>query len=123
LLRLAGCERLVLVHPGVQPLDLSCQLRCGLDGAAEIHVQRTALQNARLSLPGAYAWMRRLVSGELVVNLEELPHINSVLVAWILQLSQAAKPAQLTLRKVARQVNIQLMQLRLHHLLSVKTID
>lgn len=123
LLRLAGCERLLVTAPGTTHLDLSVLLQCRADGTAGILVHGPALQNARLSLPGAYAWMRRLAADLLIIDLAELPHINSVLVAWILQIGQAGKPAPLQLHNVNRQVSIQLSQLRLHHLLDVKTSE
>jgi anti-anti-sigma regulatory factor len=120
LIRLVGQERLLNAIPNSMSMDLSCQVQSN-DEEIVISVQATALQNGRLVLPGSYSWMRRLVTQRIVVDLGQLPHINSVLVAWILQIGQAAKPATLTLVNVSRQVNIQLTQLRLHHLMTVVT--
>jgi len=121
LLRLLGYDRLLTAVSGSLAQDLSCQVSC-TETEAIVRIQTSALQNERLSLPASYAWIRCLAVERLIIDLEQLPHINSVLVAWILQLGQAAKPAVITLRNVNRQVNIQLTQLRLHHLLTVESI-
>lgn len=118
LLRLSGHDRLLIATAGSMAQDLSCQVTC-TENDVTIRVQTAALQNERLALPPSYSWIRSLDVPRLVIDLENLPHINSVLVAWILQLAQAAKPAVINLRNVNRQVNIQLTQLRLHHLLAL----
>ncbi len=118
LLRLSGLNRLLIAVAGNMAQDLSCQVTCH-EHEILVRVQASALRNERLALPATYSWIRSLSVDALVIDLEQLPHINSVLVAWILQLAQAAKPATVSLRHVNRQVNIQLTQLRLHHLLSL----
>lgn len=118
LLRLSGHDRLLIAVAGSMAQDLSCQVTCH-EQEIVVRVQASALQNERLALPATYSWIRCLNVEALVIDLEHLPHINSVLVAWVLQLAQAAKPATVRLKNVNRQVNIQLTQLRLHHLLSL----
>lgn len=120
LMRLANLERMLPVIPGSIPHDLSCIIVCS-DESVILRVQPQAMQNSRLAMPGAYAWMRRLDAGRVIVDMALLPHINSVLVAWTLQIGQASKPATLTLRNISRQMHTQLTQLRLHHLFLVET--
>lgn len=116
LVRLANLERLLIDPSGV--CDLSCQVAYG-DQEVAIAIQRTAGQNPRMTTPLSYAWLGRVATARVTVDLSEVQHINSVLVAWLLQLGQAAKPAAFELHHVSRQVAIQLNQLRLNHLLTV----
>lgn len=116
LIRLVGLENLLAEAGGLG--DLSCQATCD-DHELVIVVQRNAGQNQRLSTPMSYTWISRVAIDRVGVDLSEVAHINSVLVAWMLQLGQAAKPATFALRNVSRQVVIQLNQLRLNHVLTV----
>jgi anti-anti-sigma regulatory factor len=114
--RLANLERLLVDAAGVN--DLSCQVTYS-DQEVAIVIQRNAGQNPRMTTPLSYAWLGRVSCQRVGVDLGEVAHINSVLVAWLLQLGQAAKPASFALFNVSRQVAIQLNQLRLNHLLTV----
>ena len=109
LIALAGLQRL-LPPEGGGPLDLSCSAVFA-DDELTITVQHDIGLNPRLSLPASHGWISRL---------GELSHVNSVIVAWLLQLAQSAKPAELVLMNVNRQVAIQFNQLRLHHVLQVQ---
>lgn len=119
LIRLVGLERLLTDSSGAG--DLSCQAVC-TDQEVVITIQRNAGQNSRLTMPLSYAWLERVATSMVGVDLSEVVHVNSVLVAWLLQLGQAAKPATFELRNVSRQVAIQLKQLRLNHLLTVHEV-
>jgi len=119
LIRLANLERLLLDPIGV--CDLSCQVLYGENDIA-ITIHRSAGQNPRMTTPLSYSWLGRITTAKVTVDLSEVAHINSVMVAWLLQLGQAAKPATFELRNVSRQVVIQLNQLRLNHLLTVHEI-
>lgn len=116
LIRLANLERLLIDPTGV--CDLSCQVSYG-DLEVGITIHRSAGQNPRMTTPLSYSWLGRVATVKVGVDLAEVAHINSVLVAWLLQLGQAAKPAAFELRNVSPQVAIQLKQLRLNHLLTV----
>lgn len=116
LLRLANLERLLVDPTGV--FDLSCQVIYG-DTEISVIIHRNAGQNPRMTTPQSYGWISSVATEKVAVDLAEVQHINSVLVAWLLQLGQAAKPASFELRNVSRQVAIQLNQLRLNHLLTV----
>ncbi|MBA3685559.1 MAG: hypothetical protein H0W72_10020 [Planctomycetes bacterium] len=98
--------------------DLPCMLGFG-DGVLEVCMGGQALQSARLAAPASSGWMQAIHAHAVLVDLAELPVVNSVLVAWLLQLGQNARPASLELRNVGRQVAIQFNQLRLHHLLKI----
>jgi len=114
----AGLQRL-LPSEGGAPLDLSCTAAFSDD---EIHlaVHPGIGLNPRLSTPISHSWIGRIAAKRVLVDLGELSHVNSVLVAWLLQLAQAAKPAELVLINVNRQVTIQFKQLRLNHVLQVQ---
>ena len=116
LLRLANLERLLVDASGV--CDLSC-LVAYTDKEVTITIQRNAGLNQNMATPLSYAWLGHVTTPKVGVDLTEVLHINSVLVAWLLQLGQAAKPATFELRNVNRQVAIQLNQLRLNHLLAI----
>ena len=89
------------------------------DNAVRVAAQNIAGQNPRMTTPLSYSWLGRVATVKVGVDLAEVAHINSVLVAWLLHLGQAAKPAAFELRNVSPQVAIQLKQLRLNHLLTV----
>ena len=118
LIALAGLQRLLPVEGGA-PLDLSCAAVFA-DDELTLTVQHDIGLNPRLSVPVSHGWIGRLGVRRATIDLGELSHVNSVIVAWLLQLAQSAKPAELVLMNVNRQVAIQFNQLRLHHVLQVQ---
>lgn len=117
LVALAGLQRL-LPSEGGAPLELSCAV-VFTDDELRVTVQHGIGLNPRLSTPAGHDWMARVAARRVIVDLAELSHVNSVIVAWLLQLAQVAKPADLALANVSRQVGIQFNQLRLNHVLQV----
>ncbi len=118
LVALAGLQRL-LSSEGGGLLDLSCAAAFG-DEDLTLTVQHDLGLNPRLSLPASHSWISRLALRRATIDLGELGHVNSIIVAWLLQLAQSAKPAELVLTNVNPQVMIQFNQLRLNHLLQVQ---
>lgn len=118
LLALAGLHRLLPSEPAAPP-ELSCSAVFA-DDELRLTAQYGIGLNPRLSTPSGHDWMARLQVKRVTVDLGEISHVNSVIVAWLLQLAQAAKPAELTLVEVTRQVAIQFNQLRLNHVLKVQ---
>ena len=118
LIALAGLHRLL---PSDQPAppELSC-MAVFSDDELRLTVQHGIGLNPRLSTPSGHDWMARLLAKRVTIDLGEISHVNSVIVAWLLQLAQAAKPAELVLVDVNRQVAIQFNQLRLNHVLQVQ---
>ena len=118
LIALAGLQRLLPTDGGA-PLELSCAAVFG-DEDLTVTVQHDIGLNPRLSLPASHGWIGRVTLRRATIDLGELSHVNSVIVAWLLQLAQSAKPAELVLVNVNRQVAIQFNQLRLNHILQVQ---
>ncbi len=101
------------------PSDVPCMLGFG-DGSIEVCVSGQTLQSTRLASPASLGWIQAISATSVLVDLGELPVVNSVLVAWLLQLGQYARPASMEVSNVNRQVAIQFNQLRLHHLLTMR---
>ena len=118
LIALAGLLRL-LPAAGGPPLDLLCATTFG-DDQISVTVQHDIGLNPRLSNPASHGWIGCVAMLRATIDLGELSHVNSVIVAWLLQLAQAAKPAELVLINVNCQVVIQFNQLRLNHVLKVQ---
>jgi len=118
LIALAGLQRLMPAAGG-SPLELSCAAVFG-DDELRLTVQHGLGLNPRLATLSSHDWMSRLAVSRATVDMAELTHVNSIIVAWLLQLAQAAKPAELVLVNVNRQVAIQFNQLRLNHVLQVQ---
>ncbi len=70
------------------------------------------------SHPG-HDWLQGLTAGSITIDLTAVQQINSVVVAWMLRLAQDSAPLRLKLSKVSRQVETQLRQLRLDHILAL----
>ena len=91
------------------------------DGTAiAIEIDRKAGDDGRLAHAQSHRWMAGVAAERVLVDFAKVEHVNSSIVAWLLLLVQAARPARFELRKVHRQVQAQLTQLRLNHLLTVK---
>ncbi len=75
-------------------------------------------QHPQLGDAVAHQWMRGLAATAVTIDLAVVEHVNSLLVAWLLQLSQDAAPVRVVLVNVSRQASIQFTQLRLDHLLT-----
>jgi len=118
LIVLAGLQRLMPAEGG-PPLELSCTAAFG-DDELRLTLQHGLGLNPRLATTSGHNWMSRLAVRRATVDMAELTHVNSIIVAWLLQLAQAAKPAELVLVNVNRQVAIQFNQLRLNHVLQVQ---
>jgi len=69
--------------------------------------------------PFYHQWASGITAGALAVDCHRLDHINSVMIAWLLQLAQSSKPAKLHVRRAKAQVVTQLKQLRLDHLIQI----
>jgi hypothetical protein len=64
-----------------------------------------------------HQWAGGISGGAITVDLANIDHINSVMIAWLLQLVQSAKPTPVEVRRAKPGVSTQLKQLRLDHLL------
>jgi hypothetical protein len=64
-------------------------------------------------------WMRGVSCAELAIDLGAIEHLDSPLVAWLLQLCAAAAPARVSLTRLSAQAATQLRQLRLDHVMGL----
>jgi hypothetical protein len=67
----------------------------------------------------AHEWMRGVSCAELAIDLGAIEHLDSLLVAWLLQLCAGAAPAKVSLMRLSAQAATQLRQLRLDHVLGI----
>ncbi|HYE06505.1 MAG TPA: hypothetical protein VEL07_13400 [Planctomycetota bacterium] len=120
-LAVLGIDRLISPAERVSPPPaIAPAFSASIDGATVvIMVDRKASDDGRLANPQSHRWMVGLAAAVVAIDLAKLEHINSSIVAWILLLVQAGRPARFELRHVHRQVATQLTQLRLNHLLTV----
>jgi hypothetical protein len=103
-------------HPPIPDLPF----KVGLEGAGVIIVvDRAIAQNKLLDDPISHAWVRGLAADFITLDFGIVDHVNSMLVAWLLQLAQSAKPARVRLRNTKPQVQTQVKQLRLDQMMDI----
>lgn len=95
------------------------QVRLGVDGKVALVLSKGIGQHPHMNEAASYEWIRGLDASVVEVDLSHIEHLNSLLVAWLLQLNQGAGPGRCRLIQVGRQAVAQLTQLRLNHLLSI----
>ncbi len=85
----------------------------------EVHVLSAARGGAASAAQLPHDWLRGISRERVAIELGAIEHLDSLLVAWLLQLSQAAAPAKVELRSLSAQAATQLRQLRLDQLMSI----
>lgn len=110
-----GVEGLALVPPRSVPF----QLALGDDGAITVAVDRGIASAKVLPDAAMHSWVRPLLPPQLVVEFAAVENVNSVLVAWLLQLCQAAKPAPMTVSHTRSVIATQFRQLRLDQMMTI----
>ena len=90
-------------------------------GSICLRLGREAGSHRLLADAISHDWLRGLLADRLRIDLGELTHINSLLIAWLIQVSQAIAPGKVELINVHIQAATQLGQLRLTHLLPIVT--
>lgn len=70
--------------------------------------------------PFYHVWAGGIETSSLIVDCHRLDHVNSVVIAWMLQVAQSAKPVRLKIHRAKVQVVTQLKQLRLDHLMTIE---
>lgn len=99
--------------------DRPYQVSVHADGRIQLLLQRGIGQHVHMTESASYEWIRGVDATAVVLDLSQVDHLNSLLVAWLLQLNQGAGPGRCRLVHVGRQAVAQLSQLRLNHLLVV----
>ena len=73
-----------------------------------------------ISRPFYHLWAAGVSAENMVIDCHRIEHVNSVLIAWILQIVQSSKPVPVQVRRARLQVATQLRQLRLDHLMKIE---
>ena len=79
-----------------------------------------ASHSQRFGSPFLHQWAAGIQADAMVIDCIRLNHVNSVLIAWMLQIVQSAKPVPVRIRHTKPQVATQLKQLRLDHLMTIE---
>jgi len=95
------------------------QVRLTEDGTVHVLLNKGIGQHPLMNETASHEWIRGLVASAVVVDLSQIEHLNSLLVAWLLQLNQGAGVGRCRLEQIGRQAVAQLTQLRLNHLLAI----
>ncbi len=69
--------------------------------------------------PFYHQWASGVLADAMVIDCHRIEHVNSVLIAWMLQIVQSSKPMPVQVRRSRAQVGTQLRQLRLDHLMKI----
>jgi hypothetical protein len=94
-------------------------VRLAEDGTVRVLLHKGIGQHPHMNEAASHEWVRGLEATTVEVDLVHIEHLNSLLVAWLLQLNQGAGSGRCRLVQVGRQAVAQLTQLRLNHLLSI----
>jgi hypothetical protein len=117
-LRIVGAGALFGLEPiTASRLPFTAHVRA--DGAVVILVTTSAATVPVTSTPVAHDWAAHLAMPGVEVDLGQLSTLNSVVIAWLLQLGHSAHPAAVRLLGANRQVVAQLRQLRLDQVLAL----
>lgn len=72
-----------------------------------------------IGLPFYHQWSAGVMADAMVIDCHRVEHVNSMLIAWMLQIVQSSKPVGVQVRRARAQVGTQLRQLRLDHLMKI----
>lgn len=113
----------VLVVDGGRPIvgDRPFTLAFPAPGTLLVRLGRDAGGHRLLADTVSHDWLRGLLAECVRIDLGDLTHINSLLIAWLIQAGQAGAPGRVELINVHAQAATQLGQLRLTHLLPIVT--
>ncbi len=89
------------------------------DFAVVVRIDPLVSSSKILPDAGAHSWMRGLATQQLIVDFVAVDLVNSVLVAWLLQLAQSAKPAAILVRNTRSSIATQFRQLRLDQMMTI----
>ena len=104
----------------LQSRDLPFQVGMDASGIIVVSVDRAAANNKRLYDSAAHSWGRGLSAASVIVDFAAVDMVNSVLVAWLLQLAQATRPASMLVRNARSLIVTQFKQLRLDQMMTIE---
>lgn len=99
--------------------DRPYQVSVAADGNVTLLLLKGIGQNHHMNETASYEWLRGMEASAVVIDMSQIEHLNSLLVAWLLQMNQGAGVGRCRLIHVGRQAVTQLSQLRLNHLLAI----
>lgn len=99
--------------------DPPFRLRLSPDGGLVLQPVVGAAGNPRLEASIAHAWVSAIEPPAVTIELVNITHLNSILIAWMLQVAQGVRPAPVCIAKASAGVSAQLRQLRLDHLMAL----
>lgn len=85
-----------------------------------IELPSTCERSQVFSDPFYHQWIGGIAASRAIIDCSRINHVHSVLIAWMLQLAQAAKPTSMRIRGAKAVVATQLRQLRLDHLMPIE---
>jgi hypothetical protein len=115
-------RRLAVTTPAraAQPVgDRPFQVSIAENGQMTIVLVKNIGQHPYMNETWSHEWVRALEVPKVSIDLSQVEHLNSSLVAWMLQVNQGVGAGRCELKNVGRQAVAQLTQLRLNHLLSI----
>jgi hypothetical protein len=89
------------------------------DGMLSLALVGNAGHHPRMGGGMCHAWVEAVAVPAVQVDLSAVSHLNSVLIAWMLQLVQGTKPAPFRVRGANAAVATQLKQLRLDYVMNL----
>jgi anti-anti-sigma regulatory factor len=117
---LALGERVGVESPArTRASELPFQVSLDADDGLVVRPFRDIAQSKLLPDQVSHSWARGLLAPRVIVDLSDVDQVNSVLVAWLLQLAQSAKPAAMAVRNARAQIVTQLKQLRLDLMMTI----
>lgn len=123
-LALLGLDRAcgVAVPDGLRAFlsDPPFQLSLSGDGTLTVAVGGGHPISPRIEQEAAHAWILALAPSAVVIDLGRVAHLTSVVIAWMLQITQGAKPAPVKVVRASAMVVAQLRQLRLNYLMALE---
>lgn len=89
------------------------------DGTITIVLAGGQPVSPRIEQEAAHLWIQALAPAAVVIDLARVPHLTSVVIAWMLQITQGAKPAPVRVVHANPMIVAQLRQLRLNYLMAL----
>ncbi len=90
-----------------------------VDQEIVIEVSAVLDRSTGFGQPCFHQWVSGVDAVAVVIDCSRLNQINSVMIAWMLQVVQSAKPVPVKVFRAKSQVATQLRQLRLDHLMQI----
>jgi hypothetical protein len=86
---------------------------------AVVEVSASPERRRAIGQPFYHQWAGGIQAAALVIDCHRIEQVNSVTIAWMLQLVQSVKPVPVRIDRARPQVSTQLRQLRLDHLMHI----